>query len=148
MESSDIESVFYNISELLPVPKNGCVAIKVHACKLGHTEVQAVFEQGKTKLTASITIAAYKPLKVCRIINVLCNFKLLLWSVLIVHLATVLKIKIEFGPSCSFFCQSNFLFRISNVISDMKYDLMSNNCNNKIELGSKRYQLSIHYLMV
>ena len=46
------------------MPDDGCVAIKMHARKLGHTEVQAVFEQGKTKLTASITIAAYKPLKV------------------------------------------------------------------------------------
>ena len=54
----------YNILEILPVPENGCRAIKVHAIKLGHTEVQAVFKQGKTKLTASITIAAYKPLKV------------------------------------------------------------------------------------
>ena len=52
------------LPEVLPVPDDGCVAIKMHARKLGHTEVQAVFEQGKTKLTASITIAAYKPLKV------------------------------------------------------------------------------------
>ena len=69
-------NLFYNISEILPMPENGCVAIKVHGRKLGHTEVQAVFEHGKTRLTASITIAAYKPLKVGRIINVICNFKL------------------------------------------------------------------------
>ncbi len=49
---------------MMPVPEGGCVAIKVRARKLGHTEVRAVYEREKTKLTATITIAAYKPLKV------------------------------------------------------------------------------------
>ncbi len=52
------------ILDEMPLPEEGCTSIKVHAVKLGHTEVHAVWEHGKTKLVATITIAAYKPLKV------------------------------------------------------------------------------------
>ena len=50
--------------EMLGPGTDSCTRIKVKATKQGHTELMAVYEHGKVRLSATVTIAAYNPLKV------------------------------------------------------------------------------------
>ncbi|CAH1786082.1 unnamed protein product [Owenia fusiformis] len=56
-------NVFTHIEETLPILEESCTTIKVKALRLGHTQVIATYDYGGVHLRASVTIAAYKPLK-------------------------------------------------------------------------------------
>ena len=61
-------------TELLPVLEGSCTTIKVRALRQGHTEVKAQYEYGSIKLSASVVIAAYNPLKVSLALILFSNF--------------------------------------------------------------------------
>ena len=50
--------------ESAAVEEGSCVTVKVRAESLGHTVVSIVYHYLETRLEASVTIAAYKPLRV------------------------------------------------------------------------------------
>ena len=62
--------------------KGSCASVKVEARHLGHTEVTTTYKYGDHKLTASVIIAAYKPLQVRNSVN---NNERLFTGVLIFH---------------------------------------------------------------
>ncbi|XP_041366942.1 nuclear pore membrane glycoprotein 210-like [Gigantopelta aegis] len=56
-------SVFTQDSGKTSIPADGCTTLNFKAVRQGHTEVTARYQIGKVTLQASLTIAAYNPLK-------------------------------------------------------------------------------------
>ncbi|XP_077992157.1 nuclear pore membrane glycoprotein 210-like [Glandiceps talaboti] len=56
-------SVFQQLHDDIDPPEGSCAVLRVKALIAGNTQVNAIYLEGDSKLQASITIAAYPPLK-------------------------------------------------------------------------------------
>ena len=94
-------------TEMLPLREDdSCTVIKVHAMRLGNTELTISYSRERVRLQTSITIAAYKPLQVraSKIIGALVLFDFIYWLYL------------SLQTSLSFFCRFVWMHLLSVVL--------------------------------